>query len=94
MAQHRIFEDCNDFLILIELERLDREMVPLHLRILMASRTYLEWNLEVNVSSFWCRLKEALGHAIAKTQVQEEEKETLGDEFNYDNLVPFEPLII
>jgi hypothetical protein len=57
-------------------------MVPLHLRILMTSRTYLEWNPEVNVDSFWCRLKDALGEAIAKTQVQEEEEETtFSDEY-------------
>ncbi|KAF4530059.1 hypothetical protein B566_EDAN013963 [Ephemera danica] len=57
----------NDFLILLELKRLDREKLPLHLRQLMVSRTYLEWPNDLTVSkqeNFWARLKAALGKPL------------------------------
>jgi hypothetical protein len=42
----------------------------------MATRTYLEWpakNLSVvNLTSFWSRLKDALGTALAITKVLED----------------------
>ncbi|KAG8226189.1 hypothetical protein J437_LFUL012471 [Ladona fulva] len=43
MANHKLFNDSRNFLILIELDRLDRKMLPRHLRFLMETRTYLEW---------------------------------------------------
>nr|CAD7404836.1 unnamed protein product [Timema poppensis] len=67
MANHRLFEDDSDFLILLELERLDRTKVPRHLNYLMATRTYLEWpqhNVEKKQDSMWRRLELALGTSV------------------------------
>ncbi|XP_046394524.1 toll-like receptor 2 [Ischnura elegans] len=46
MANHKLFNDSRSFLVLIELERLDRKNLPRHLRFLMDTRTYLEWPTE------------------------------------------------
>ncbi|XP_071453194.1 toll-like receptor 2 [Hetaerina americana] len=46
MANHKLFNDSREFLVLIELERLDRKNLPRHLRFLMDTRTYLEWPTE------------------------------------------------
>ncbi|KAG8222348.1 hypothetical protein J437_LFUL001335, partial [Ladona fulva] len=43
MANHKLFHDSRDFLVLVELNRLDRRDLPRHLRFLMETRTYLEW---------------------------------------------------
>jgi hypothetical protein len=73
MANHRLFEGSRDFLILLELERLDSTAVPRHLRYLMDTRTYLEWPANgMDTSSAWRRLKTRLGTSIYQ---QEEGKE-------------------
>lgn len=73
MANHRLFEGNRDFLILLELERLDAKAVPRHLRYLMDTRTYLEWPANgMTTSSAWRRLKTRLGTSIYQ---QEKEKE-------------------
>jgi hypothetical protein len=65
MANHRLFEGGSDFLILLELERLDQTAVPRHLRYLMDTRTYLEWpESGADTSSAWKRLKTRLGKSI------------------------------
>ncbi|KAF4529218.1 hypothetical protein B566_EDAN017535 [Ephemera danica] len=64
MATHRIFESKNDFLILLTLEELKQNLVPLSLRVLLATRTYLEWN-QNRPEVFWLRLRQALGKPIA-----------------------------
>nr|CAD7586252.1 unnamed protein product [Timema genevievae] len=72
MANHRLFEDDSDFLILLELERLDRTKVPRHLNYLMATRTYLEWpqhNVEKKQDSMWRRLELALGTSVLNKEV-------------------------
>ncbi|KAF4523725.1 hypothetical protein B566_EDAN011589 [Ephemera danica] len=75
MATHRVFEQSfNNFLILLELERVPRNRLPLSLRLLMASRTYLEWPDEggkhrsIGRHAFWRRLKLALGTPLADMQ--------------------------
>ncbi|KAF4520265.1 hypothetical protein B566_EDAN010732, partial [Ephemera danica] len=73
MATHRIFErSASDFLVLLELERLQRERVSLSLRVLLATRTYLEWN-QNKPEVFWSRLKQTLGKPLARP-VQETEE--------------------
>ncbi|KAF4522346.1 hypothetical protein B566_EDAN011066, partial [Ephemera danica] len=64
MATHRIFECKRDFLILLTLEELKQNLVPLSLRVLLATRTYLEWN-QNQPEVFWSRLRQALGNPIA-----------------------------
>ncbi|KAF4522339.1 hypothetical protein B566_EDAN011059, partial [Ephemera danica] len=64
MATHRIFESKSDFLILLTLEELKQNLVPLSLRVLLATRTYLEWN-QNRPEVFWLRLRQALGKPIA-----------------------------
>jgi hypothetical protein len=50
----------------VELERLERDRVPLSLRMLMATLTYLEWHNESpQQDTFWSRLKLALGSPFA-----------------------------
>lgn len=62
MANHRLFEGSHDFLILLELERLDPTTLPQHLRYLMVTRTYLEWPQNgTDTSTAWRRLKTRLG---------------------------------
>ncbi|KAF4522338.1 hypothetical protein B566_EDAN011058 [Ephemera danica] len=64
MATHRIFERSNsDFLILLMLENLQRDLVPLSLRVLLTTRTYLEWKQKPEV--FWNRLKQILGEPLS-----------------------------
>ncbi|KAF4520264.1 hypothetical protein B566_EDAN010730 [Ephemera danica] len=73
MATHRIFErGASDFLVLLELERLQRERVPLSLRVLLATRTYLEWH-QNQPEVFWSRLKQTLGKPLARA-IQETEE--------------------
>ncbi|XP_067012695.2 toll-like receptor 6 [Anabrus simplex] len=70
MANHRMFTDDEHFLILIQLEELDRNTLPRHLQFLMLTRTYLEWpspgqnDVEELVVE---RLKKALGPSIFQT---------------------------
>lgn len=78
MANHRVFNDQRDFLILVELERLNRRDLPRHLKFLMDTRTYLEWpGEEEDQSAFWRRLGEVLGHSIytKKQQLESEKRE-------------------
>jgi len=80
MANHRLFEGNRDFLILLELERLDSTRVPQHLRYLMDTRTYLEWPANgLETSSAWRRLKARLGTSIYQ---QEKEKKSRTEDGN------------
>ncbi|KAF4525779.1 hypothetical protein B566_EDAN002041 [Ephemera danica] len=63
----RSFDLSPSFLILIELERLTHKELPTNLRLLMGTRTYLEWTTQ-NESRFWERLKLALGNPIRSSQ--------------------------
>ncbi|KAF4529217.1 hypothetical protein B566_EDAN017534 [Ephemera danica] len=66
MATHRIFERSNsDFLILLKLELLRHDLVPLSLRVLLATRTYLEWHPSQS-EDFWCRFKRTLGQPLSR----------------------------
>ncbi|KAF4520267.1 hypothetical protein B566_EDAN010734 [Ephemera danica] len=72
MATHRIFErSTSDFLVLLELERLQRERVPLSLRVLLATRTYLEWH-QNQPEVFYRRLKQSLGKPLTRPLQQPE----------------------
>jgi len=80
MANHRLFEGNRDFLILLELERLDPTAAPQHLRYLMDTRTYLEWPANgTDTSSAWRRLKTRLGTSIYQ---QEKEKKSRTEDGN------------
>lgn len=72
MANHKVFADDRDFLIFVELERLERRALPRHLRYLMDTRTYLEWPTAADVDAglvdeetLWKRLRTAMGPSIA-----------------------------
>ncbi|KAF4525886.1 hypothetical protein B566_EDAN015171 [Ephemera danica] len=67
LVQQLMFENTADFLILVELERLDRKTLPSTLRLLMSTKTYLEWPTEGNLVHFWRRLKNTLGPPLAIT---------------------------
>ncbi|XP_063234589.1 toll-like receptor 2 [Bacillus rossius redtenbacheri] len=73
MANHKLFEDDSDFLILLELERLDRGAVPRHLKYLMDTRTYLEWPAdepgEKEHEEVWQRLEAAMGRSLSSRQL-------------------------
>ncbi|XP_046989092.1 toll-like receptor 2 type-2 [Schistocerca americana] len=71
MANHKVFAEDREFLIFIELERLERQKLPRHLRYLMDTRTYLEWPVPEDMSSeteinLWKRLRKSLGPSIAQ----------------------------
>ncbi|XP_067003756.2 toll-like receptor 13 [Anabrus simplex] len=70
MANHKMFEENLSYIILIELERLDKKNIPRHLRYLMDTRTYLEWPQdstdEQKIQRCWNRLRHALGDSIFK----------------------------
>ncbi|XP_069696632.1 toll-like receptor 2 [Periplaneta americana] len=68
IANHKLFENNHNFLILLEYERLDRNKLPKHLKYLMTTRTYLEWPEDENEEEeAWKRLQEALGPSIDST---------------------------
>ncbi|XP_067135824.1 toll-like receptor 2 type-1 [Centruroides vittatus] len=65
LAQHRLFEDKRDDLILIKMEKLNKDLIKNPIPYLLKTRTYLEWpRKKENTLLFWNRLKEAI-----KTQV-------------------------
>lgn len=69
LIQQVMFEKNTNFLILVELARLSRDNIPSPLRLLMSTRTYLECPREGNdMTSFWYRLKFALGPPISNLQ--------------------------
>jgi hypothetical protein len=55
-----MFHDIFNVIILIELERVPSKDLPSTLRLLMATQTYLECNVNV-MNRFWERLIRALG---------------------------------
>ncbi|XP_067012260.2 toll-like receptor 2 type-2 [Anabrus simplex] len=70
IANYKVFNEDEHFLILIQLETMDRNKLPRHLQFLMDTRTYLEWpspgqndEEELVVQ----RLKSALGPSIFQT---------------------------
>jgi hypothetical protein len=80
LVEQLMFENNADFLVLVELTRLPRDELPSTLRLLMSTRTYLEWPVqggEVDMNRFWSRLRTALGQPLALIQPRSEEPETL-----------------
>ena len=72
----------SNFLLIIELKRLDQESLPSSLRTLMTTRTYLEWpgghDLDGSahckcVNNFWRRLKEGLGPPHVRPEEDKED---------------------
>jgi hypothetical protein len=65
VANHKLFEDDRDFLVLVELKKLNRKAVPPHLSYLLDTRTYLEWPERPGHHRVtWRRLKDALGESL------------------------------
>ncbi|PNF31447.1 hypothetical protein B7P43_G03415 [Cryptotermes secundus] len=65
VANHKLFEDDREFLVLVELKKLDRKAVPPHLSYLLDTRTYLEWPETSGPHPLaWRRLKCALGESL------------------------------
>jgi hypothetical protein len=65
VANHKLFEDDRDFLVLVELKRLNRKALPPHLSYLLDTRTYLEWPERPGPHPVaWRRLKNALGESL------------------------------
>jgi hypothetical protein len=84
LVQQLMFEENPDFLILVELEKLQQKDLPSTLRLLMSTRTYLECpRAGLDMSNFWIRLKEALGQPIGivnQEDRQENDSEPILDE--------------
>ncbi|XP_063237168.1 uncharacterized protein LOC134539275 [Bacillus rossius redtenbacheri] len=84
MANHKLFEESREFLVLIELERLDRSELPRHLKYLMDTRTYLEWpepgDRTGEVEVVYRRLKEALGPSIFEMEQEMEQDQADGQD--------------
>jgi hypothetical protein len=73
MANYKLFEGGRDFLILLELEALDKMAIPRHLRYLMDTRTYLKWPTgNSDTSCAWKRLKTSLGKSIYQREREQE----------------------
>jgi hypothetical protein len=60
-----MFQHSFNFLILVELEPIKDADLPSTLRLLMGTRTYLEWS-QSRMNRFWERLEIALGPPIAE----------------------------
>ncbi|PSN50834.1 hypothetical protein C0J52_03247 [Blattella germanica] len=75
MANHKLFESGREFLILLELQRLDPDTLPRHLKFLMDTRTYLEWpEPNSDSSTAWKRLKKNLGKSIHQQQLEKHQQ--------------------
>ncbi|KAJ9574685.1 hypothetical protein L9F63_008146, partial [Diploptera punctata] len=75
VANHKLFEDDREFLILIELKKLDKKTLPRHLAYLVDTRTYLEWPKgQGSHPRAWARLKYALGESLYQRKMKEKTK--------------------
>ena len=63
-----IFENKTPLLIIIELDHLCRKDLPLSLRLLIDTRTFLEWNI-LHQRPFWRQLRQLLGTPLSKTEL-------------------------
>ncbi|KAJ9582249.1 hypothetical protein L9F63_003378 [Diploptera punctata] len=76
VANHKLFESGREFLILIQLETLNEETLPRHLKFLMDTRTYLEWPQQgEDTATAWKRLRKNLGKSIHQQLEAEQELE-------------------
>jgi hypothetical protein len=85
-----MFETSPEFLILIEVERIIKKDISSALRLLISTKTYLEWPGEGNdLERFWFCLKESLGPPLATTQarVSDIELNISEDDICLDDLV-------
>ncbi|XP_063233525.1 toll-like receptor 2 isoform X2 [Bacillus rossius redtenbacheri] len=68
MANYKLLDGRREFLILLELERLERRRVPRHLKYLIETRTCLQWPgagaPPQQRGNFWRRLRRALGESL------------------------------
>ena len=82
MAQQRVIEESalDNFLILLLKEPLDHALLPNTLRLLMNTRTYLEFpGPDGDLASFWENLKKALGPPNERPLISEESNDTDSD---------------
>lgn len=65
MANRQLFDEVRDFLILVQLEKLDRDKIPKRLRLLMDTQTTIEWPKNGNFEQeFWSKLRQKLGVSL------------------------------
>ncbi|KAF8790507.1 toll-like receptor 2 [Argiope bruennichi] len=65
MAQHRLFDDTRDCLILVKLKDIDRKIYTKNLMYLEKTRTCLTWTEDkTGQKLFWERMRRALGHPL------------------------------
>ncbi|GAB6028051.1 hypothetical protein CHUAL_002270 [Chamberlinius hualienensis] len=75
IAQHKLFEDKTDVLVLIVLEDLVVSEIPLLLKKLMATKTYLKWpnsNNDIEIKIFWTRMRQFIGPCHCTQRLIEE----------------------
>ncbi|XP_069677332.1 toll-like receptor 2 [Periplaneta americana] len=71
VANHKLFEDDREFLILVELKKLDKKTLPQHLAYLLDTRTFLEWPEGPGPHpTAWKRLKYALGDSLYQRRMK------------------------
>ncbi|GAB6020873.1 toll-like receptor [Chamberlinius hualienensis] len=76
MAQHKLFEDHMDVLVLILLEELEQSEIPKVLKKILTTKTYLEWPKSDNATErklFWARLRDYIGQCHCMQRDNEEE---------------------
>ena len=93
VANHKLFEDDREFLILIELKKLDKKTLPRHLGYLVDTRTYLEWPKgHGSHPRAWARLKSALGESLYQRRIKQkrnpkdEEPNTVQNEITAESI--------
>ncbi|PSN43581.1 hypothetical protein C0J52_16712 [Blattella germanica] len=75
VANHKLFQDDREFLILVELKKLDRKTLPKHLAYMVETRTYLEWPKGQGTHTrAWGRLKYALGESLYQRRLRDRVK--------------------
>jgi hypothetical protein len=76
VANHKLFEDDREFLVLVELKRLNKKALPPHLTYLLDTRTYLEWPERPGPHPIaWRRLKNALGDSLYQRRKRDEPRD-------------------
>ncbi|KAG1665307.1 Histone H2B 3 [Nymphon striatum] len=70
MAQHKLFDDSRDSLIVVELEKPEKSLLDNNLKYICRTRTYLEWNKSPMAQKyFWQRLRQAISKPLSDLQL-------------------------
>ncbi|KAG1665308.1 Histone H2B 3 [Nymphon striatum] len=70
MAQHKLFDDSRDSLIVVELEKPAKSLLDNNLKYVCRTRTYLEWNKSPMAQKyFWKRLRQAISKPLSDLQL-------------------------